>query len=98
MYTKSQKKWFIALTTLSLSSHGLPQSAVCYNWCQEWDSTTMETRSQKKQEEQLATLFAKLEEQAARQEQFYQQQSAKLDQQASLCREQNEKLAEQLGE
>ena len=58
----------------------------------------METRSQKKQEEQLATLFAKLEEQTARQEQFYRQQSAKLDEQAALCREQNEKLAEQLGE
>ena len=51
----------------------------------------METRSQKKQEEQLTTLFAKLEEQTARQEQFYQPQSAKLEEQAALCREQNEK-------
>ena len=56
----------------------------------------METRSQKKQEEQMARLLEKLEEQTARQEQFYQEQSAKLDEQAALCRAQNEKLSMQL--
>ena len=58
----------------------------------------METRSQKKQGESMAALFAKLEEQAARQEQFYREQGGKLEQQAVLCREQTEKLAQQLDE
>ena len=58
----------------------------------------METRSQKKQEEAMAALFAKLEEHAARQEQFYHEQGGKLEQQAVLCREQTEKLAQQLDE
>ena len=46
----------------------------------------------------MAALFAKLEEQAARQEQFYREQGGKLEQQAVLCREQTEKLAQQLDE
>ena len=46
----------------------------------------------------MAALFAKLEEQAARQEQFYREQDGKLEQQAVLCREQTEKLAQQLDE
>ena len=57
------------------------------NWCQKWDATVMEIRSQKKQEESMAALFAKLEEQAARQKQFYREQGGKLEQQAVLCRE-----------
>ena len=56
----------------------------------------METWFQQKQEDQLAALFAKVEE-TDRQEQFYQQQSTKLHQQAAPCHEQNEKLVE-LGE
>ena len=44
----------------------------------------------------MARLLEKLEEQTARQEQFYQEQSAKLDEQAALCRAQNEKLSMQL--
>ena len=46
--------------------------------------------------EQMARLLEKLEEQTACQEQFYQEQSAKLDEQAALCRAQNEKLSMQL--
>ena len=45
----------------------------------------------------MAALFAKLEEQAARQEQFYHEQGGKLEQQAQ-CGEQTEKLAQQLDE